>query len=879
MHRFNEPDQRIRAAELALARAVAEREDAEAVVKELRHQLSDCSERAQKAEAEVTRLRRAAADSRDQLDELVEAKADLAAQSERIEILERRLTEAQTKSASYRKLETANEDLRQQLDDRDKRIMSLLEKIGETKNRQMSNVEFERLRLRLAHAEAQDTAIVACPHSLVLPNFIEVSPSDVILGTSFDVSASAITGNIPPLSLDGENLGAIFQQEHEAAQTEIQNLQTKLNDAVVRLELEEAEVCHLKEVISKLSVDLDSRDTAVVMAHEAKAAAETALQQLTDDLATIEARLQFDFSSACLITPEATSLAEGVAKILKAREQEVQSAWDHVSKMSAEIAAISDIVRLEKEVQTTEASCVDCPSVSVQTDPGSQEQCGEQANLSAEVIQRTNELKIAKDEIAELHEQLRDLASKYTQERALSARAHHFLELSQVEARSYHAELERLQATLAAHVKLLVENGLGGEEALRQWSCVSSDAAVYSEQDLTRQDKCNFAVLLALCPPGVLEYRGTIKVEEDAQDTDADGLAFTDLSQVSSALSSFSPPLPPPSPPRVQAPNSKPLLARDRRRTDVPTSHASAPPVPPVPNPASSPHMPLSLSGRRKSIGVSVSGSPDGVNLGASESCNNENNQNSAIQERPEEIFARLAELRRRNDLQPFHLRTNYPVETQLCSPNEFVTVLKNVQKTRVDHSQAGAISSSSYAAPRPPPTTSATGVQSPAPAGLSIRPKGLQSVSEVLLTGASGIVGAERIDLSSANVRPSVAAQRVTQIVKPTPVAASNVVSSVSTQGRNLRDQTAISGDPSTADKPHSDASLKPSQAVVRKALAFEIELSPPHSRKAPPSCAGKKGSTSGGSNVLFIPIEKRPPASVAKANRTNASHDHPKS
>ncbi|VDD77667.1 unnamed protein product [Mesocestoides corti] len=219
-----------------------------------------------------------------------------------------------------------------------------------------------------------------------------------------------------------------------------------------------------------------------------------------------------------------------------------------------------------------------------------------------------------------------------------------------------------------------------------------------------------------------------------------------------------------------------------------------------------------------------------------------------------------------------------------LCSINEFVTVLKNVQKTRGDHSQAGAISSSSYAASRPlPTTTTTTGVQSPSPADLSINPKKLQSVSEVLLTGASGIVGAERIDLSSANVRPSATAQRVTQIVKPTSVAASNVVSSDSTQGRNLRDQTTISGDPSTADKPHSDASSKPSQAVVRKALAFEIELSPPHSRKAPPAYFGKKSSpcnpASGGSNVLFIPIEKRLPASVAKANKTNASNDHPKS
>ncbi|VDD79018.1 unnamed protein product [Mesocestoides corti] len=64
-----------------------------------------------------------------------------------------------------------------------------------------------------------------CAHSLVLSNFTEVSPTDVNLGTSFDVNASASTGKIPPPYLDSENLGAIFQQEHEAAQTEIPNLQ------------------------------------------------------------------------------------------------------------------------------------------------------------------------------------------------------------------------------------------------------------------------------------------------------------------------------------------------------------------------------------------------------------------------------------------------------------------------------------------------------------------------------------------------------------------------------------------------------------------------------------------------------------------------------
>ncbi|VDD83735.1 unnamed protein product [Mesocestoides corti] len=364
----------------------------------------------------------------------------------------------------------------------------------------MSNVEFEKFCLRLEHAEA-----------------------------------SAITGNIPPPSLDGENLGATFQQELEAAQTEIPYLQTKLNDAIMRLELEGAEVCHLREVISGLNIDLDNRDTPVVIAHEAKVAAEIALQQLTDDLTILGARLQFDVSRACLLTPEATSLAESVASILKEREEKVQSAWDRMSKMSAEMAGMNDIERLEKEVQTPRLRvslkpffkgpfCVvsTCPLVPVQTDPAFQEQCEEQTNLSSVIIQRN---------------------------------------------------IERMASEL---------------------------------------------------------------VEEDAQDADADGLASTDLSQVSSTLSPFSPPLPPPpSPPCVQSQNSKPLSARDRRRTDVPTSHASAPPVLPGPNPASFPHMPLSLSGKWKSIGVSVSGSLDGVDLRSMEKCNNENKQNSAIEERP----------------------------------------------------------------------------------------------------------------------------------------------------------------------------------------------------------------------------------------------------
>lgn len=82
--RLHETEQRARAAELRVARAEAEREDAEALSVELREQLAQAERRAHTAETEVTRLRREALQWQDNKDELVEAKAELVLQAERI---------------------------------------------------------------------------------------------------------------------------------------------------------------------------------------------------------------------------------------------------------------------------------------------------------------------------------------------------------------------------------------------------------------------------------------------------------------------------------------------------------------------------------------------------------------------------------------------------------------------------------------------------------------------------------------------------------------------------------------------------------------------------------------------------------------------------
>ena len=80
----------------------------------------------------------------------------------------------------------------------------------------------------------------------------------------------------------------------------------------------------------------------------------------------------------------------------------------------------------------------------------------------------------------------------------------------------------------------------------------------------------------------------------------------------------------------------------------------------------------------------------------------------------------------------------------QLRSPNELYTVLRTVQDSGRDKQQQQQQQQQSNSD------------DSPAPAGRSLRPKGLQSISEVLLTGASGIVGAEQIDLTSTRARPT---------------------------------------------------------------------------------------------------------------------------
>uniref|UniRef100_A0A0X3PNZ4 Uncharacterized protein n=2 Tax=Schistocephalus solidus TaxID=70667 RepID=A0A0X3PNZ4_SCHSO len=140
-----------------------------------------------------------------------------------------------------------------------------------------------------------------------------------------------------------------------------------------------------------------------------------------------------------------------------------------------------------------------------------------------------------------------------------------------------------------------------------------------------------------------------------------------------------------------------------------------------------------------------------------------------------EDLLSRVAELRRRNELQPFHLRTNYPVETQLCNPDELLKVLKSVHIQRELSAPVTGVDCTDSAQP-PSSAASTAGSFSPhkasAPAdlvmaaGRSLRPRGAQSISEVLMTGSSGNIGVQELGLRDIDVLP------IDRQINPPPVS-----------------------------------------------------------------------------------------------------------
>ncbi|KAM3184625.1 hypothetical protein ACTXT7_007995 [Hymenolepis weldensis] len=161
--RLHETEQRARAAELRVARAEAEREDAEALSVELREQLAQAERRAHTAETEVTRLRREALQWQDNKDELVEAKAELVLQAERIKTLEERLVESQ---ARFKEANSTRKDLERHLTDSEAKISVLQQKLNEYKGRDAYHMEVETMRSRLKEAEARLAEELRCREAL-----------------------------------------------------------------------------------------------------------------------------------------------------------------------------------------------------------------------------------------------------------------------------------------------------------------------------------------------------------------------------------------------------------------------------------------------------------------------------------------------------------------------------------------------------------------------------------------------------------------------------------------------------------------------------------------------------------------------------------------
>ncbi|KAL5103966.1 hypothetical protein TcWFU_007573 [Taenia crassiceps] len=741
----------------------------------------------------------------------------------------------------------------------------------------------------------------------------ENAPAEI----SFEVSMSAVNTNLAPMSSNGENLGSVFHRELEAARSQIRSLEQQLHEATTHTSETDTEVSRLRDLLAQTQSKYDTMETALVMAQEAQAAADVARHHLIDDLGTLEGRLGFEVTAAGLLTPEAIAFAEALTVTFARRDAEVD-------KLAEQLRALTNVTR--KEVGLQAGVETRYTNVSVQTEAAAEEEASMQVRdkeevnrLNKELIQTSDSLASAMGQITHLREQLESVEEAYRQERALSARAHHNCELNEREARRFHAQVERHRSATAAFVVGLERRGLIERG--------TSSSASFTESDVSNQldsirsqlllsfgnledvlkENCRLKDEICLLRQKVEKSRElkqklrdlnenseylesevhrllrkqslpserrrrphTTKQIEDAQDTEDDSVAYTDLSQVSSRLP-FS--LPSDSP--HDDDGAEPVARRHHRPCIVGSGGDSIPP----PQPSSPPHRPTAFeisppppstgrtrrqsnflppplpahpqSARNDSVEPSISSNvtqtypaAHGGNIRA------HNAKNVPTPERPEDLFARLTELRRRNNLQPFHLRTNYPVETQLQSPNELYTMLQTVHKTDLEHNHQQQHSE----------TLSGLGAEgrqeaSPMPAGRSLRPKGLQSISEVLLTGASGIVGAEHLDLSSTRARPT--------------------ESLLLSRG----------GHGTTGIVPARNTS-PPRATVTKPPLAFEVEFSPRHKRRTAPPLSQRKttseedvkcpnGATSRSTEEKVPSIAKVPPASIANPSTSKAGKE----
>lgn len=101
----------------------------------------------------------------------------------------------------------------------------------------------------------------------------------------------------------------------------------------------------LREFVAKLRSEHIDLEAALVLAQEAQAAAETARDHLAEDLGTLKARLDYDFTSAGLLTPEAVSFADALINVLSKRDEEVKAFVENLK-------ARGSIEKVDVEIQT-----------------------------------------------------------------------------------------------------------------------------------------------------------------------------------------------------------------------------------------------------------------------------------------------------------------------------------------------------------------------------------------------------------------------------------------------------------------------------------------------------------------------------------------------